>query len=276
MKKTLLTVALSVLTMATLVGCGGEKKEDVDIANKKIVVGATPAPHSEILKEAQSVMKEKGYELEIKEYNDYVQPNFATENGDLMANFFQHQPYLDQFNTENGTHLVTVASVHYEPFGIYAGQTKALADLKDGDKVAVPNDTTNEARALLLLQAQGLIKLKEGAGLTATKNDILENPKKLEILEVEAAQLPHSLQDVNIAVINGNYALGAGLSVKNDALAIEGEDSEGASTYKNVLVVKEGNENNEAVKTLVEILHSEKIKNFINEKYDGAVIPVSE
>lgn len=276
MKKTLLTVALSVLTMATLVGCGGEKKEDADVANKKIVVGATPAPHSEILKEAQSLMKEKGYELEIKEYNDYVQPNFATENGDLMANFFQHQPYLDQFNTENGTHLVTVASVHYEPFGIYAGQTKTLADLKDGDKVAVPNDTTNEARALLLLQAQGLIKLKEGAGLTATKNDILENPKKLEILEVEAAQLPHSLQDVNIAVINGNYALGAGLSVKNDALAIEGEDSEGASTYKNVLVVKEGNENNEAVKALVEILHSEKIKNFINEKYDGAVIPVSE
>lgn len=275
MKKTLLTLGLSLLTMATLVGCGADKKETAE-ESKKIVVGATPAPHAEILKEAQSLMKEKGFELEIKEYNDYVQPNLATENGDLMANFFQHQPYLDQFNTENGTHLVTVASVHYEPFGIYAGQTKTLADLKDGDKVAVPNDTTNEARALLLLQAQGLIKLKEGAGLTATKNDILENPKKLEILEVEAAQLPHSLQDVNIAVINGNYALGAGLSVKNDALAIEGEDSEGASTYKNVLVVKEGNENNEAVKALVEILHSEKIKNFINEKYDGAVIPVSE
>lgn len=275
MKKTLLTLGLSLLTMATLVGCGGEKKEGAE-ASKKIVVGATPAPHAEILKEAQNLMKEKGYELEIKEYNDYVQPNLATENGDLMANFFQHQPYLDQFNTENGTHLVTVASVHYEPFGIYPGQTKALADLKEGDKVAVPNDTTNEARALLLLQAQGLITLKDGAGLTATKNDILENPKKLEILEVEAAQLPHSLQDVNIAVINGNYALGAGLSVKNDALAVEGEDSEGASTYKNVLVVKEGNEDNEAVKALVDILHSENIKNFINEKYDGAVIPVSE
>lgn len=275
MKKTLLTLGLSLLTMATLVGCGADKKETAD-ASKKIVVGATPAPHAEILAEAQSLMKEKGFELEIKEYNDYVQPNLATENGDLMANFFQHQPYLDQFNTENGTHLVTVANVHYEPFGIYPGQTKTLAELKDGDKVAVPNDTTNEARALLLLQAQGLIKLKEGAGLTATKNDILENPKKLEILEVEAAQLPHSLQDVNVAVINGNYALGAGLSVKNDALAIEGEDSEGASTYKNVLVVKEGNENDEAVKALVEILHSENIKNFINEKYDGAVIPVSE
>lgn len=275
MKKTLLTLGLSLLTMATLVGCGSEKKEGAE-ASKKIVVGATPAPHAEILKEAQNLMKEKGYELEIKEYNDYVQPNLATENGDLIANFFQHQPYLDQFNTENGTHLVTVASVHYEPFGIYPGQTKALADLKEGDKVAVPNDTTNEARALLLLQAQGLITLKDGAGLTATKNDILENPKKLEILEVEAAQLPHSLQDVNIAVINGNYALGARLSVKNDALAVEGEDSEGASTYKNVLVVKEGNEDNEAVKALVDILHSENIKNFINEKYDGAVIPVSE
>ena len=275
MKKTLLTLGLSLLTMATLVGCGSEKKEGAE-ASKKIVVGATPAPHAEILKEAQNLMREKGYELEIKEYNDYVQPNLATENGDLIANFFQHQPYLDQFNTENGTHLVTVASVHYEPFGIYPGQTKALADLKEGDKVAVPNDTTNEARALLLLQAQGLITLKDGAGLTATKNDILENPKKLEILEVEAAQLPHSLQDVNIAVINGNYALGAGLSVKNDALAVEGEDSEGASTYKNVLVVKEGNEDNEAVKALVDILHSENIKNFINEKYDGAVIPVSE
>lgn len=275
MKKSILTVALSMIAMATLVGCGNSKTETAE-ESKKIVVAATPSPHAEILEEAKVMMKEKGYDLEVKEYNDYIQPNLATENGDLMANFFQHQPYLDDFNKEKGTHLVSVASVHYEPFAIYPGKTKSLSELKEGDTVGVPNDTTNEARALLLLQAQGLIKLKEDAGLTATKNDIVENPKKLQFLEVEAAQLPHSLQDVNVAVINGNYALGAGLSVKNDALAVEGEDSEGAKTYKNVLVVKEGNENNEAVKALVEILHSENIKNFINEKYNGAVIPLAE
>ena len=272
MKKTILTLALTVLTATALVGCGGSGAGSGD--SKKIIVGASPAPHAEILNEAKTLMKEKGYELEVKEYTDYVQPNLATENGDIDANYFQHQPYLDQFNTENGTHLVSVASIHYDPFGIYAGKTKTLAELKDGAKVAVPNDTTNEARALLLLQEQGLLTLKDGAGLTATKNDIVENPKNLEFLEVEAAQIPHSLQDVDIAVINGNYALAAGLSVKNDALATEGEDSEGAKTYKNVLVVKEGNEENEAVKALIEVLQSDEIKNFINEKYDGAVVPL--
>lgn len=271
MKKTILTLALTALTAVALVGCGGTSTQQ---DSKKIVVGASPSPHAEILEQAKSLMEEKGYELEIKEYTDYVQPNLAVENGDITANFFQHQPYLDQFNTENNTHLVSVASVHYEPFGIYAGKTKSLEELKDGAQVAVPNDTTNEARALLLLQAQGLITLKEDAGLTATKKDIVENPKNLEILEVEAAQIPHSLQDVDIAVINGNYALSAGLSVKDDALAIESEDSVGADTYKNVLVVKEGNEDNEAVKALIEVLHSDEIKNFINEKYNGAVIPL--
>lgn len=275
MKKTVITLALAALTAVALVGCGGNaSSSDSKEASKKIVVGASPAPHTEILNEAKALMKEKGYDLEVKEFTDYVQPNLATENGDIDANFFQHQPYLDQFNIENKTHLVSVASVHYEPFGIYAGKTKSLADLKDGAKVAVPNDTTNEARALLLLQDQGLIKLKEDAGLTATKNDIVENPKNLDIIEAEAAQLPHSLQDVDIAVINGNYALAAGLSVKNDALATESEDSVGADTYKNVLVVKEGNEDHEAVKALVEVLHSDDIKNFINEKYDGAVVPL--
>lgn len=273
MKKTILTLAITVLTAASLVGCGGSTSA-TQSDSKKIVVGASPSPHAEILEQAKTLMKEKGYDLEIKEYTDYVQPNLAVENGDITANFFQHQPYLDQFNTENKTHLVAVASVHYEPFGIYAGKTKSLDELKDGAQVAVPNDTTNEARALLLLQAQGLITLKEDAGLTATKKDIVENPKNLEILEVEAAQIPHSLQDVDIAVINGNYALAAGLSVKNDALAVESEDSVGADTYKNVLVVKEGNEDNAAVQALIEVLHSDEIKNFITEKYDGAVVPL--
>lgn len=271
MKKTILTLALTALTGVALVGCGGNANQ---ADSKKITVAASPTPHAEILQQAKEMMKEKGYELEVKEYNDYVQPNLAAENGDVTANFIQHQPYLDEFNETNKTHLVSVASVHYEPIGIYAGKTKSLDDLKDGAQVAIPNDATNEGRALVLLQEQGLIKLKEDAGLTATKKDIVENPKNLEFLEVEAAQIPHSLQDVDIAVINGNYALSSGLSVKNDALAAEAEDSASADTYKNVLVVKEGNEENEAVKALVEVLHSDEIKNFINEKYDGAVVPL--
>ena len=271
MKKAILTLAVTALTVVSLVGCGGTSANK---DSKTIVVGATPAPHAEILERANELMKEKGYTLEVKEYTDYVQPNLAVENGDITANFFQHQPYLDQFNQENKTHLVSVASVHYEPFGIYGGKTKSLEELQDKAKVAVPNDTTNEARALLLLQAQGLITLKEDAGLTATKKDIVDNPKNLEILEVEAAQIPHSLQDVDIAVINGNYALSAGLSVKDDALAIEAEDSVGADTYKNVLVVKEGNEDNEAVKVLIEVLNSDEIKNYINDTYNGAVVPL--
>lgn len=277
MKKTIIALTLVTLTLASLTGCG-EKKANAAASKseptKKIVVGASPAPHAEILEEAKAILKEKGYELEIKEYTDYVQPNLALESGDLTANYFQHQPYLDQFNKENDTHLVSVGSVHYEPFGIYAGKIKSLEELKDKAKVAVPNDTTNEARALLLLESQGLIELKEGAGLTATKKDIVKNTKNLEIIEVEAAQIPHSLQDVDIAVINGNYAMDAGLSVKDDALAIEDENSEGAKEYKNVIAVKEGNEENDAVKVLVETLNSDTIREFIQEKYDGAVVPI--
>lgn len=240
-----------------------------------IKIGATPAPHAEILKKAAEILETKGYTLDIVEFTDYVQPNIAVNDGALDANYFQHQPYLDAFNEERGTDLVSVAVIHYEPFGIYAGKTASLDELKDGATVAVPNDTTNEARALLLLEAQGLIKLKEGAGLKATVNDIVENPKNLEIIEIEAAQIPHSLQDVDIAVINGNYAIEAGLSVGKDALATEDADSIGATTYGNVVAVKKGNEDNEAIKALVEVLKSDEIKQFIEDNYEGAVVPLN-
>ena len=238
-----------------------------------IKVGATPAPHAEILEVIKDKLLEKGYQLEIVEYNDYILPNNAVQDGDLDANYFQHQPYLDDFNAQNGTTLVTVATVHFEPSGLYAGKTASLEELKEGAKVAVPNDTTNEARALLLLEAQGLIKLKEGAGINATKIDIVENPLNLESVELEAAQIPRALQDVDIAAINGNYAVGAGLSLK-DALAVEAADSLAAQTYGNVVVVKEGNEESEKTKALVEVILSEEVKTFINDNYDGAVVPV--
>ncbi len=238
-----------------------------------VKVGASPAPHAEILGTVKSILQEKGYNLEIVEYNDYILPNTAVQDGDLDANFFQHKPYLDNFNTENGTTLVDVATVHFEPFGLYAGKTTSLDALKEGAKVAVPNDTTNEARALLLLEAQGLIKLKEGAGITATKIDIVENPLNLEIVELEAAQIARTLPDVDIAAINGNYAVDAGLKL-SDALAVEAADSLAAQTYGNVLVVKEGNEETEVTKALVEALLSAEVKEYINNTYEGAVVPV--
>lgn len=269
MKKAFLTAAVVLLTAAALAGCGAKKD------SKTLTVGATPAPHAEILEVAKEVMAEKGYTLEIKVYNDYVQPNTAVENGDLDANYFQHVLYLEQFNEEQKTHLAIAEKIHYEPFGIYGGKTKSLDAIPDGGTVAVPNDTTNEARALLLLEQQGLIKLQEGVGLNATKKDIIENPKNLDIKEVEAAQIPLSLQDVDVAVINGNYAIGAGLSVGKDALAIEDAESDVVQqNYANVIAVKEGNENNDAVKALIEALKSDKVKDFINEKYDGAVVPL--
>ena len=205
------------------------------------------------------------------EFTDYVLPNTALEQGDLDANYFQHTPYLDNFNEENGTHLVSVGKIHYEPFGIYAGKTSDLSAIPEGGSIAIPNDGTNEARALLLLEAQGLIKLKEGVTFTATVLDIAENPKNLDIKEIEAAQLARSLQDVDAAVINGNYAIQAGLKVK-DALAIEDKDSIAADTYANVLVVKEGHENDEATKALLAALQSDTAKKFMEEKYEGAVI----
>ena len=238
----------------------------------EVKVGASPTPHAEILQAAIPLMKAKGHELKIIEYADYVQPNMALDAGDLDANYFQHQPYLTDFNKEKGTKLVSIASVHYEPFGIYAGQTKDLKALKKGAVVAVPNDTTNEARALLLLQENGLLKLREGAGLSATRRDIVENPLKLKIEELEAAQLVRSLPDVDLATINGNYAILGGLKVK-DALAAETAESVAATTYANVLAVREGDEQRPELKALVEILKGDEIKKFINDKYEGAVVP---
>lgn len=239
-----------------------------------ITVGASPSPHAEILEQAESLLKDKGWTLKIQQYNDYIQPDAALASGDLDANYFQHKPYLDNYNKENNTDLVSAGVIHYEPFGIFPGKTKSLDDLKDGAQVGVPNDATNEARALLLLEAQGLITLKSDAGINATKNDIEKNPKNLKIVEIEAAQLPRSIQDLDIAVVNGNYAIQAGFSVKKDALAVEDAKSLGAKTYGNVVAVRKEDQNSDKTKALVAALRSEKVKNFINEKYDGAVVPL--
>ena len=248
--------------------------ETNDLAGTTIKVAASPVPHAEILGVAKDILAEQGITLEIIEYTDYVQPNMVTESGEVDANYFQHTPYLDSFNEENGTHLVSVGAIHYEPFGLFAGKTATLDELADGAKIAVPNDTTNEARALQLLAAQGIITLKEGAGLTATKNDIAENPHNVDIVEMEAAQLPRTLADVDFAVINGNYAAEAGLNAATDALAVEDASSEAAQTFANILVVKEGNEDDPAIQALLAALQSEQVKNFIDETYSGAVVAI--
>ena len=269
-KKSMAFLLALVLSFTFLTACG---KKDTD--EKTIRVGASVTPHAEILKVAGEILAGQGYTLEIVEFTDYVQPNLNVESGDLEANYFQHQQYLDQFNVENNTHLVSVADVHYEPFGVYPGKTASLEELPDGAAVAVPNDTTNEARALLLLQDLGLIELKEGVGLEATQIDIVSNPRNLEFVEMEAAQLPKVLSDVDIAVINGNYAIQDGLSVGQDAIAVEDKDSEIIrSDYVNVLAVKEGSENNEAIQALVKALQSSEVRDYINETYDGAVVPI--
>ena len=275
MKKKILALALAgVLVVGALTGCGSSKSESSEkkTEDKKITVAASATPHAEILEEAKTLLKDKGYELEVKVFDDYVQPNNVLESGEFDANYFQHVPYLEQFNEEKGTHLVVAGKIHYEPFGIYPGTKKDLKDIAKGDKIAVPNDTTNEARALLLLQDNGIIKLKDGAGIKATVNDIEENPNNIEIVELEAAQVPRVVNEVAYVVLNGNYALEANYTVKKDALAYEKSDSEAAKTYVNVIAVKEGNENSEKIKALVDVLKSDSIKKFIDEKYDGAVI----
>ena len=248
--------------------------ETSELAGTTLKVAASPTPHAEILNVAKDILAEQGITLEVVEFSDYVQPNLVTESGEVDANYFQHTPYLESFNEENGTHLVSVGAIHYEPFGIYPGKSNDLANIADGATIAVPNDTTNEARALQLLAAQGLITVRDGAGLTATVNDITENPHNLQIEEIEAAQLPRTVQDVDFAVINGNYAMEAGFSVGKDALATEDASSEAAQTYANVLVVKEGNENDPAIQALYAALTSDTIKDFINNTYDGAVVPI--
>lgn len=244
------------------------------LAATKLTVGATPAPHAEILEVCKDILAEQDIELEIVIFNDYVIPNTSVESEQIDANYFQHILYLNDFNEQNDTHLVIVEKVHYEPFGIYAGKTASLDALEDGAKIAVPNDASNEARALLLLEQEGLIKLTEGVGLNATKLDIIENPLNLDIIEIEAAQLPRSLGSVDCAVINGNYAIDAGLKV-SDALAVEDGESEAIQeNYANVLVAKEGNETGEALLALAEALKSDAVRSFIEETYEGAVVPL--
>jgi len=299
MKKSISILVAAALAATTLTACSGSKPAETTAVEttaaaaettaagseaaaettaapvelKEIKVGASPAPHAKILEKAAPALESLGYKLKIIEYTDYVQPNLALDTGDLDANYFQHMPYLEQFNQENGTKIVSAAAIHYEPFGIYAGKTDSLEALADGAKVAVPNDATNEARALLLLEAQGLIKLTEGVGLNATKTDIVENPKNLDILEIEAAQVPRSLQDVDVAVVNGNYAIEAGLKV-SDALAIEASDSTAAVTYGNIIAVQEGQENSDAINALIEALNSDEVKSYIESTYEGAVVPL--
>ena len=276
MKKKLYLLLALVLAVASLTACGSsDKKDDGKKAESKgtIKVAASATPHAEILEEAKKILKDTGWDLQIQVFDDYVQPNNVVESGDFDANYFQHIPYLEQFNKEKGTHLVNAGGIHYEPFGIYPGTKKKLDELAEGDTIAVPNDTTNEARALLLLEANGIIKLKDGAGLTATVKDIAENPKNVKIQELEAAQVPRVKNEVAFVVLNGNYALQAGFSVSKDSIAYEKSDSEAAKTYVNVIAVKKGNENKPGIKALVEVLKSDEIKKFINDKYDGAVVP---
>lgn len=298
MKKKLISGLLAIAFTLSLAGCGaatssaagsqaasGESAAftgdgfdpDIDyaaLAGTTVRVGASPAPHAEILQVAKEILAQADITLDIVEFTDYIQPNTATESGDIDANYFQHQDYLNTFNAENGTHLVSVAQIHYEPLGIYPGKTASFEELADGAQILVPNDTSNEARALQLLAAQGLIELAPDAGLTATKQDITANPKNLEIVEMEAAQLPRSLASADMAVINGNYATQAGFSSANDALATESADSDAAQLYPNVLVVEEGRETDPAILAVAAALQSDAVRDFINETYGGAVVPL--
>lgn len=285
----------AVLAGAVLAGCGTKENQTETTAASEstvgettavettaqtelveIVVGATIEPHATILNSdaVKNALAEQGFTIKVVEYTDYILPNVATEDGSLDANFFQHVPYLNDYNEKNGTTLKAVANVHFEPLGIYPGKTATLDALADGAQVAVPNDVTNEARALLLLEKAGLIKLGANAGLETTVKDITENPKNLEIVEMEAAQTAKVLQDVDIAIINGNYALSNGLSASENALLVEDVNSEAANTFANIIVVKEGNEATDKTKALIEAITSEETKAFIEEKWQGAVVPV--
>ena len=277
MKKRILSLALVLaLGVTAFAGCGAKPGSDGSSAStdadKVIKVGASVTPHAEILEQIKDDLAAEGWTLEIVEYNDYVIPNTALEDGDLDANYFQHKPYLEDFNAENGTHISAAIAVHFEPMGVYAGKSSDLSDVADGAVIAVPNDTTNEARALLLLQDNGLITLADGAGLTATVNDIVDNPYDIEFVELEAAQVARVVDEVAFVVLNGNYALEAGYSVGKDSIAYESSDSVAAKTYVNIIGVYEGNENTDKIKALVTVLRSDEIKKFIEDTYDGAVI----
>lgn len=272
--KSLTKIAAVVLAVvlalcATLLsGCSNDSNSE----DKTITVAAVPTPHAEILNEVVApALKDKGYTLEVKEFTDYVQPNTVTEEGEVDANYFQHGPYLEDFNAQNDTHLVSVASVHYEPFGLYSTKHTDVSQIPDGGIIAVPNDTTNEARALLLLEQEGLIKLNPDAGVTATINDIVENPKNLQFHELEAAVVPTVIDDVDAAAVNANYALEGNLMDKQ--IAVEDPNGLAAQTYSNLIVVKEGNENLDKIKALVEVINSDQVRDYIIENYNGAVVP---
>ena len=270
MKKAIVILLSVALVLALLAGCGAGKKAE----NKTIKVAASPTPHAEILAIAKEILAKQGYDLQIVEYTDYVQPNLVVESGELDANYFQHTPYMNSFNAENNTHIVSAGLIHYEPFGIFAGKTASIAALPDNGKISIPNDATNGARALLLLQQEGILKLKDGAGIEATVYDIVENPKNIQIIEMEAAQLTRSLGDVDLAVINGNYALSDGLNPATDALAIEDASGDAAQYFANLVGVKEGRENDAAIKALVAALQSKEVKEFIESTYNGAVVAI--
>lgn len=273
MKKRSLAVLLAgVLALGAFTGCGNSQERG-SADDNVITVAASATPHAEILEQAAPLLEEKGYTLEVTIFDDYILPNEVVESGEIDANYFQHIPYLDSFNEKNGTHIVNAGGIHYEPFGIYPGTKSALSEVAEGDVIAVPNDTTNEARALLLLQDNGLLTLAKGVGLEATITDIVENPYNLQFQELAAEQVARVKDEVAFIVLNGNYALQAGFSVSKDAIAYETSESEAAQTYVNLIGVKEGNEDSEAIKALIEVLTSDEIKTYINETYDGSVIP---
>lgn len=273
-KNILVSIVITLVLSLVLTACGEKPVENntstvTGSANAVLTVGATPEPHVPILKVIEPILKDQGIEIKIVEFTDYVLPNLALIDGEIDANFFQHIPYMESFANNNNAKLEAVAKVHVEPLGLYSKKLDNIEDLKDGAKIAIPNDATNGGRALILLESHGYIKLKEDAGLEATEKDIAQNPKNLSFIPLEAPLLPRSLDDVDAAVINTNYALEASLNPLNDALIMENEDS----PYANILVVKPENANNENIQKLIKALNSAEVRNFINDKYKGAIIP---
>lgn len=275
MKKILSLVLILALSLSLLTACGGESNESTAEEGAKdevktIKIGATPEPHSTLLNLVVDDLKEEGIDLEIVEFTDYVTPNMSLDSGDIDANFFQHIPYLEDFAETEGLDLVSLGGVHIEPLALYSSSLDSIDELEDGSEIAIPNDTVNGGRALLLLESNGLIKLSDDAGLEATENDIVENPKNLKFNPLEAAFLPRAIDEVDAAVINGNYALDAGLNPVDDGLLIEGSDS----PYVNIIAVRAGEETDENLLKVLEALHSEEVKTYIEENYDGGVVPV--
>lgn len=273
-KRSILSIVLAGVVTLGLVGCGGANTAGTkDSKNDKVIkIGVTPKPHKEIVDIAKPLLEKQGYTVEITEFNDYVQPNTAVSEGSLDANFFQHTPYLNEQNQSKGFKLVSVGPIHLEPMGLYSKKIKSIDELKDGATIAVPNDPSNEARALKLLAGKGIIKVKDGELITP--KDITENKKNLKFSELEAAAIPRAMDDVDAAVINGNYAIEAKFNPAKDALVVEDKNSEAAKPYANILVVKEGNEKQEKIQALYKALTSPEVKAFIEKEYSGAVIPV--